>query len=122
VSTKLQDIGNNAVFAEGLTAATKSSTSTGSACDMLLGDGRCHVISQVTTLTGTSVAVSVSQCATTNGTFTDITGAIQTITAAGISAFSFDRDLRYLKVKVDTANATSAVMGAVVLEQKKYVF
>lgn len=120
MATYLRDIGNNALATEALAVQTVTQTSTGAACNMSNGDGRVNCMVQVSTLSGTSVTVRAQASTTTSGTYTDISGATGSATAAGIVFFTFDRpaDNPYLKAAV-TINGTTATMGAVFIEQLK---
>ncbi len=116
----LRDIGTNAIAAEALAIQTVTQTATGNVCNMLNGEGRVNCVVQVSTLTATSVTVRAQASTTTSGTYTDVSGAAGSTTAAGIFFFTFDRpaDNPYLKAAV-TINGTTANLGAVFLEQIK---
>jgi hypothetical protein len=126
MSTKLNDLPNNAVLGQGLTPRTLTGSASGSAIDLLSGDGRCFAVQMVGAVGGTtpSLAGKIQESADGSTGWTDISGA--TFTAVGASdvmqSISFDRTLRYVRY-VGTVTGTSPTIAAGVLigEQKKQV-
>jgi hypothetical protein len=126
MSTKLSDLPNNAVLAQGLTPRSLTATVTGSAIDLLTGDGRCFAVQMVGTVGGTtpSLAGKIQESADGSTGWTDISGA--TFTAVGASdtmqSISFDRTLRYVRyVGTVTGTTPTFVAGVLIGEQKKQV-
>ena len=97
---------------------TVTQTTTGTALDMLKGDGRCVLEAAVKATSITAVTVRVQQSTLTNSGFADITGASFSVTTDGVSAVSFDRDHRYVQAVV-TISGTTAIVAATVKEQYK---
>jgi hypothetical protein len=125
MSTKLHDFANQAVLG-GLTPRTATSTVTGSAVDLITGDGRCFAVQQVGTVSGTSptLAGKIQESADGSTGWADIAGAtFTTVTATdNVQAITFDRTQRYVRY-VGTIGGTSPSfpVGVLIGEQKKQV-
>jgi hypothetical protein len=126
MSTKLNDLPNNALLGQGLTPRTLTASVNGSAIDLLTGDSRCFAVQMVGTVGGTapSLAGKIQESADGSTGWTDISGA--TFTAVGASdvmqSISFDRTLRYVRY-VGTVSGTTPTIatGVLIGEQKKQV-
>lgn len=117
--TIIHDVSTNVLSRQAVVPAVFSATATSSALDMLTGDGRCWAEVQVGAFTATSITLQVSECDTSGGTYTDITGAsIVTTAANNIARITFDRSKRYLKV-TNTLVGTSAGYAVTVNEAYK---
>jgi hypothetical protein len=98
-----------------------TATSTATSKDMLLGEGRCTLLVDVGTYNATSCTVQVTECATTNGTYTNITGASISITTQSVPlSVTFDRTLRYLGTVVTVSGTTIGYSASVVQAYKKF--
>jgi len=120
MSVYLRDIGNNALVQEALAVQTVTQTSTGNSCNMISGDGRVNCMVQISTFTGTSFTARAQASTASGGTYTDVTGATGSTTAAGVFFFTFDRpaDNPFLKCAV-TVNGTTYNVAATFIEQLK---
>ena len=126
MSTKLQDIPHQAILGGGLTPRTATTTVTGTAVDLLAGDGRCFAIQQVGTVTGTapSLAGKIQESADGSTNWTDIAGATfgTVSTTDSVVAIAFDRTLRYVRyIGTITGTSPSFPLAVVVSEQKKQI-
>jgi len=126
MSTKLQDVANQAILGAGLAPQTITATINGGAGDMLAGDGLCFAIQQIGTVSGTSptLAGKIQESADGSTNWTDINGAtFTTVTAStNTQAVAFERTKRYLRY-VATVGGTSPsfAVAVVISEQKKQV-
>jgi hypothetical protein len=126
MTTKLQDVANQAILGVGAAPQTATSTVTGSAGDLLAGDGRCFAIQQVGTVSGTSPTLDgkIQESADGSTNWTDITGATFTQVTASTNnqAITFDRTKRYVRY-IGTIGGTSPsfALAVVISEQKKQV-
>src|SRR5437899_6077210 len=125
MSTKLQDVANQAILGVGLTPRTLTGSVNGTGGDLLAGDGRCFAIQQVGAVSGTSPTLDGKiQESSDNAAWTDIAGAtFTTVTAANnYQAITFDRTKRYVRY-VGTIGGTSPsfALAVVISEQKKQV-
>ncbi len=126
MSTKLQDLPDQAILGGGLTPRTVTTTVSGAAVDLLAGDGRCFAIQQVGTVGGTSptLAGKFQESADGSTNWTDIAGATFAVvsTTDNVQAISFDRTLRYVRYS-GTVGGTSPSfpLAVIVSEQKKQV-
>lgn len=125
MSTLLQDLPHQAILGGGLTPRTATTTVSGSAVDLLAGDGRCFAIQQVGTVTGTSPALAGKlQESADASNWTDIAGATfaAVSTTDNVQAISFDRTLRYVRyVGTITGTSPSFPLAVIVSEQKKEI-
>jgi hypothetical protein len=126
MSTKLQDLAHQAILGGGLTPRTVTTTVTGSAVDLLAGDGRCFAIQQVGTVTGTTPALAgkLQESADGSTNWNDIAGATFTSvsTTDNVQAITFDRTLRYVRyIGTVTGTSPSFPLAAIVSEQKKEI-
>ena len=125
MSTKLQDLSHQA-FLSGVTPRTATGTLTGSAIDMITGDGRCFAVQQVGTVTGTSpsLAGKFQESADGSTNWADISGATFTSVSAtdNVQAITFDRTQRYVRyVGTISGSSPSFILAVLVGEQKKQV-
>jgi hypothetical protein len=125
MSTKLQDLPHQAALG-GVTPRTSTGTVTGSAIDLITGDGRCFAIQQVGTVTGTSpsLAGKFQESADGSTSWNDISGATFTAVTStdNVQAISFDRTQRYVRyVGTITGTSPSFPVAVIVGEQKKQV-
>jgi hypothetical protein len=125
MSTKLHDLARQAVLG-GVTPRTATATVTGSAVDLISGDGRCFAVQQVGAVTGTSptLAGKIQESADGSTNWTDIAGAtFTTVTATdNVQAITFDRTQRFVRY-VGTIGGTSPSfpVGVLIGEQKKQI-
>jgi hypothetical protein len=125
MSTQLHDLARHAILNVGLTPRTATTTVTGSAGDLLAGDGRCFAIQQIGAVSGTSPTLAGKIQESADGTtWSDIAGATFTTvsTADNVQAITFDRTLRYVRY-VGTVGGTSPsfIVAVVISEQKKQI-
>jgi hypothetical protein len=126
VSTKLHDFARQAILGGGLTPRTVTSTVTGSAVDLITGDGRCFAVQQVGAVSGTTPALAgkIQESADGSTGWADIAGATFTTTGAtdNVQAITFDRTQRYVRY-VGTVSGTSPsfALAVIVSEQKKQI-
>jgi hypothetical protein len=125
MSTKLHDFARHAILNTGLTPRTVTSSVTGTAVDLLTGDGRCFAIQLVGSLGGTSPTLAGKIQESADGsTWSDISGAtFTTVTISdNVQAITFDRTLRYVRY-VGTVGGTSPQIpiAVVISEQKKQI-
>ncbi len=126
MSTKLHDFAHQAILGGGLTPRTVTTTVTGSAVDLVTGDGRCFAVQQVGAVSGTSpsLAGKLQESADGSSGWADITGAtFAAVTATdNVQAITFDRTQRYVRY-VGTVSGTSPsfALAVIVSEQKKQV-
>ena len=115
------DPANSVLYVSAIAPQLLAATNTNTSLDMSTGDGRCFAQLHLGTFNATSIAVQVSECATTNGTYTNITGASVTAltNTTAILGFTFDRNLRYLKT-VATFSGTTIGASLVIGESLKY--
>ena len=76
----------------------------------------------VGTLNSTQVVASVTQCATSDGTYTAISGKTITITEAGqgyVEVKPYDRTQRYMKLSFTQTTDATDTFSAVALKQAK---
>jgi hypothetical protein len=122
MSTKLQDVANAALVYQTQTVQRMTQTITGSALDMLAGDGRCFAILNMGLFNATSLAVKFQESTTTTTTdFGDITGAAfatQTTTQTTPQMITFDRSKRYVR-SIATFSGTTIDTALLVGEQLK---
>ena len=126
MSTKLQDLANQMLLGVGLAPQTITSSTNGSAVDMISADGLCSALQQVGTVSGTSptLAGKIQESADGSTNWTDISGAaFASVTASNNNQIvSFERTKRYLRY-VATLGGTSPsyAIAALMAEQKKEV-
>jgi hypothetical protein len=90
-----------------------TTTTTGSAVDMIKGDGRCMMYLDLVATSLTSITVKVQQSTATNSGMADISGAsVNAATTHGVYTVTFDRDKRYVQAVV-VLNGTTAAIGSV---------
>ena len=123
MSTKLQDLANQAILGVGVAPQTATATVTGSGGDLLAGDGRCFAVQQVGTVSGTAPTLDGKiQESSDNSTWTDISGATftQVTASTNTQAITFDRTKRYVRYLGTIAGTTpSFALAVVISEQKK---
>lgn len=119
-SAVIHDLGN--VLRVQTTVPTLlTATATATSKDMASGEGRCTLLVDVGTFNATSCTVQVTECATTNGTYTNITGASISITTQSVPlSVTFDRTQRYLGTVVTVSGTTIGYSASVVQAYKKF--
>jgi hypothetical protein len=126
MSTKLHDFAHQAILGAGLTPRANTTTVTGSAVDLITGDGRCFAIQQVGTVSGTTptLAGKIQESADGSTGWADISGATFSAVSAAdnIQAIGFDRSQRFVRY-IGTIGGTtpSFTIGVLISEQKKQV-
>jgi hypothetical protein len=126
MSTKLQDVADQAILGAGLAPQTITTTANGSAADMITGDGLCFAIQQVGAVSGTSptMAGKIQESADGSTGWSDISGATftQVTASSNYQAIAFERTKRYLRY-VGTVGGTSPSfsLAVVISQQKKQV-
>jgi hypothetical protein len=116
----IHDLGN-VLRTQFLAPALITATSTVTNKDFANGDGRCTLLVDVGTWSGTSLSVQVTQSATTNGTYTNITGAsVSVTTGTTLASVTFDRDNRYLGLVATFSGTTAGLSASVVEAYKKF--
>jgi hypothetical protein len=123
MSTKLHDVANQAILGVGLPPRVATSSVTGSAGDLLAGDGRCFAIQMVGAVAGTTPTLDGKiQESSDSSNWSDITGATFTqVTGSGdTQAITFNRTKRYVRY-IGTIGGTSPsfAVAVVISEQKK---
>lgn len=116
-----RDVQNETIQHQAVTPGNVTTTTSGTYGDFINGDGRVtlHVNLKATSLT--SITHQVKECATTNGTYTDISGFSIVQTTDGVSSANGDRAQRYLKV-VQTINGTTGLATATLFQPKKSTY
>ncbi len=123
MSTKLQDVANQAVLGVGLSPRITTNSLSSQGGDLLAGDGRCFAIQLVGTVAGTSPTLDGKiQESSDNSNWTDIAGAVfhEVSTSDNTQAITFDRskrDVRY--VGTIAGGSPSFALAVVISEQKK---
>lgn len=127
MATWIGDFANQAVVGISIPAqAALTTTTTGSAVDLLLAEGpvtlmvNCGVVDFTTT--DETYVFKLTESATSGGTYTDITGATTSVTATGTTKMvtTTKRTLQFIKVVATLGGTTPSFLGsAVVLAQKK---
>jgi hypothetical protein len=126
MSTVLHDVANQAILGVGAAPQTATATVTGSAGDMVNGDGPCVAIQQVGAVSGTSptLAGKIQESPDGSTGWADIANAaFAAVTATGnYQAVTFERTQRYLRY-VGTIGGTSPsfALAVVITQQKKQV-
>ena len=125
MSTKLHDFARQAILGGGLTPRTVTTTITGSAADLITGDGRCVAVQQVGAVSGTTpVLAGKIQESADSSTWTDISGATFTNVSAAdnVQAITFDRTQRYVRAAFTLGGSSpSADVCIAVGQQKKTI-
>lgn len=132
--TQFGDLSTNAISYQLLKPQAITTTTTSTYVDMGEGGGGqfgTTMILEKGAVTGTSptLDIKLQECATTNGTYTDITGATfaqQTTSGADGDAnlvkTIFNRNGRYIKAVATTGGTSpSFTYGLTILEQKRVV-
>ena len=123
MSTKLHDVANQMILGAGLPPQTITTTTNGSAADMINGDGSCFAIQQVGTVSGTSptLAGKIQESADGSTNWTDVASATFTqVTASNnYQCISFERTKRYLRYVGTVGGTTPSFTLAVVISQQK---
>jgi len=130
--TQFGDLANQAVAYQLLIPRAITSTTTTTYVDMgLAGGGQfgTTMILNKGTVTGSTgtIDIKLTECATTNGTYTDITGATfaqQTTSAtdgdASVLTTVFIRNQRYVKAVITTGGTSpNFIVGVGIMEQKR---
>ena len=132
--TQFGDIQHNAVAYQAFKPQTFTTTTTSTNMDFGEGGGGQFGTTMVLmkgTVTGSTgtLDIKLQECATTNGTFTDITGATfaqQTTSGAdgdaSLITTVFTRGQRYVRAVATTGGTSpSFIYGLIVFEQKRVV-
>lgn len=125
MSTQLHDLKNQAILGASVAPVAATSTDSGSAVDLVNGDGRCFAIQSIGAVSGSSPSLTGKIQESDDGvTFTDISGA--TFAAVTLSnnlqVITFDRTKRYVRhYRTISGSSPSFVIGAVIGQQKKTV-
>ena len=123
MSTKLHDIANNALLGAGLAPQTVTSTTNGSAIDMINADGPCFAIQQVGNVTGTSptLAGKIQESADGSTGWADISGATFTSVTASTNTqvITFERTKRYLRYVATLGGSSPSFAAAALIGQQK---
>ena len=123
MSTKLQDVADQAILGAGLTPQTVTSSLNGAAADMINADGLCFAIQQIGSVTGTSptLAGKIQESADGSTGWTDIPGAaFTTVTSStNTQALAFERTKRYLRYAATVGGTSPSFAVAVIISQQK---
>lgn len=119
--TSLRDVKNNALLYNAVGPIKATQTITGSALDMLQGDGRCFAVLSMGLFNATALTVTIEQSALTNSGFAPVASfSTQTTTNTTPQVITFDRDHRYLRA-IATVSGTTIDCGVLVGEQIKKI-
>jgi hypothetical protein len=125
MSTKLNDVADQALLGASVYPATVNDTNTGSAIDMIDADGSCFAVQVIGTVSGTSPSLAGKiQESADNSTWTDVTNATFTAVTASnsVQTISFERTKRYLRhSRTVSGTSPSFALGVLIGEQKKTV-
>jgi hypothetical protein len=123
MSTKLQDVADQAILGAGLSPQTITGNTNGAAGDMISGDGLCFAIQQIGTVSGTAptLAGKIQESADGSTGWTDIPGAAFTTVTSSINtqALAFDRTKRYLRYAATVGGTSPSFAIAVIISQQK---
>lgn len=125
------DIGSNAVSAVSFVPAALTTTTNGTACDLIDSNANmATALLQVGAVSGTqgSLAVQMTECNTTNGTFTNVVALNSaftavttsgTTTSGGVQIISFQRQKRYVRAEATMSGTfTNFLFGVTVFAQR----
>ena len=116
----IHDLGN-VLRVQMAAPALITATATVTNKDFAQGDGRCTLLVDVGTWSATSLSVQVTESATTNGTYTSISGASVSITTGTtLASVTFDRAQRYLGTVVTVSGTTIGYASSIVEAYKKF--
>jgi hypothetical protein len=125
MSTKLQDVADQAVLGASVYPATVNDTNTGTTIDLIDGDGSCFAVQVIGTVSGTSPSLAGKiQESSDNSTWTDVTNAtFSAVTASNsVQTINFERTKRYLRhSRTVGGTSPSFALGVLIGEQKKTV-
>jgi hypothetical protein len=125
MSTKLQDVADQAVLGASVYPATVNDTNTGTTIDLIDGDGSCFAVQVIGTVSGTSPSLAGKiQESSDNSTWTDVTNATFTAVTASsnVQTIVFDRTKRYLRhARTVSGTSPTFLLNALIGEQKKTV-
>jgi hypothetical protein len=118
LATYPRDLVNSCILTHAVTAygVTQATTFTGR--DLVLGDGRVNCLLDVAGINATAGTIAVEESTALAGTYTAITGASVSVTAAGVTGFSFDRNKQWVRA-YGGVNGTAVTLSAVFVQQKK---
>lgn len=125
MSTKLQDLANQALVGASPYPVEVNDTNNGDTVDLLEADNRCFCIQSIGAVTGTSPSLTGKMQESSDGTtWTDISGATFTAVTASnsLQVITFDRTKRYVRhYRTVSGTTPTFVLGVVIGEQKKTV-
>jgi hypothetical protein len=126
MSTKLNDIADQALLGASLAPQTLTASANGSAIDMINADGPCFAVQQVGAVSGTSptLAGKIQESADGSTSWSDITSAtFTTVTAStNTQVVTFERTKRYLRYVATIGGTTPSFAAAALIgEQKKQI-
>jgi hypothetical protein len=123
MSTKLNDVADQALLGASVYPATVNDTNTGTAVDLIDADGTCFAVQVIGTVSGTSPSLAGKiQESSDNSTWTDVTNAtFSAVTASNsVQTISFERTKRYLRhSRTVSGTSPSFALGVLIGEQKK---
>jgi len=123
MSTKLHDLETQAVLLNSIAPITATTNQTGSAVDLLPGDGNAFAILLVGVVAaGTTVTGKVQEAEASNGTWTDVQdGSFSSVTSSNQTRIvTFQRSQRFVRcVLTISGTDASAVVAAAVGQQRK---
>jgi hypothetical protein len=125
MSTKLNDLANNAQLGASVYPATVNDTNTGSAVDLVDADGPCFAVQVIGAVGGTTPSLTGKiQESSDNSTWTDVSGATFTAVTASnnVQTITFERTKRYVRhARTVSGTGPTFALGALIGEQKKSV-
>ena len=123
MSTRFQDLANQAILGAGLVPQTVTGNVNGPAADMINGDGLCFAIQQVGAVSGSSPTLNgkIQESADGSTGWTDIPGAAFAVvtTTNNTQAIAFERTKRYLRYVGAVGGTSPSFSIAVVISQQK---
>ena len=125
MSTKLNDLANNAQLGASVYPATVNDTNNGSAIDLLDADGPCFAVQVIGAVGGSSPSLTGKiQESSDNSIWTDVSGATFTAvtTSNNVQTITFERTKRYVRhARTVSGSSPTFILGALIGEQKKSV-
>lgn len=115
--TNPRDLVSSCVLTTAHTQQTVSGAVTGPARDLSQSDGRVNCIVVTDGINATAVTISVEESTASGGTYTAITGNVS-VSAAGVTGFTFDRSKAFVR-SYAAINGTTAALNAVFVAAKK---
>jgi hypothetical protein len=125
MSTKLNDLANNAQLGASVYPATVNDTNNGSAIDLIDADVPCFAVQVIGAIGGTSPSLTGKiQESSDNSTWTDVSGATFTAVTASnnVQTITFERTKRYVRhARTVSGTSPTFILGALIGEQKKSI-